>query len=128
MGLEEKRLVKQLKEEVVPKYEKELQEIAGNQISYDLDWDSFADDMDALNYVESRILTEVSNAFRDLCKDDLGKDAVKESVKKVNVKNLSSYGCDDITLNGGTLNLHCDWGYGALWDADSISQRVASML
>ena len=128
MGLEEKRMVKQLKDEVVPRAERELQQITGTKITYDVDWDSFADDADALGYFESRITTEIATALRTLCRDDLGKEAVAEQIKQIQVHNRGDYNCDDITLNGGALKIACDWGYGSLWDADSIVERVGKLL
>ncbi len=128
MGLEEKRLVKQLKDEVVPRYEKELTAIVGSPITYDVDWDGFAEDRDALGYFESRILTEVQTALRAICRDDLGKEAVQDAIKTVRVGNRDNSSCDDITISGEALHLACDWGYGTLWDAESIVQRVGAML
>jgi hypothetical protein len=127
MGLEERRQVKQLQDEVLPKYLEKLQEITKTQIAFDFDWDSFVNDKDALWYVESRILQEVVEGFRLICCDQLGLDAVKV-IKSIHVKNLEGATCEPITLKDGIVHLHCDWGYGTLWGASSINEQLSEQL
>ncbi len=40
MGLIEKRAIANIRDNVVPRYETELQQIAGDQVSYEIIWES----------------------------------------------------------------------------------------
>ena len=51
MGLNERRKVKELQETVLPGRVKEIEEICGKAISYDVDWNSLADDAEGLKSV-----------------------------------------------------------------------------
>ena len=44
MGLNERRKIKELQETTLPERVKEIEEICGKAISYEVDWDSLADD------------------------------------------------------------------------------------
>ena len=49
MGLEEKRKIKELQDKTFPDRVKEITEICGQAISYDVDWNSLADDAGAFH-------------------------------------------------------------------------------
>ena len=46
MGLNERRKIKELQETTLPERVKEIEEICGAPISYDVDWESFSEDLD----------------------------------------------------------------------------------
>ena len=46
MGLNEKRKIKELQETVFPGRTKEIEEICGKAIAYDVDWNSLAEDLE----------------------------------------------------------------------------------
>src|SRR5262245_34118029 len=52
MGLEEKRKIKEFQDTIVPNRHKELAEITGGDIAYEVDWSGFADDLPALNFFD----------------------------------------------------------------------------
>ncbi len=128
MSLEEKRIFKQLKEVTLPRYQRDLDAIVGSPLPYDVDWDGFAGDLDALTHLEERLLTEVQSAVQTICRDDLGKEAVRAQLKQIRVTNLAHFDCDEITIREGTLYMACDWGNGSRWVAESIVARVESLL
>src|SRR5579871_7038601 len=72
MGLNERRKIKELQEQTFPQRMAELAEITGGAITYDVDWDSFADDMEALNFVDNLSCHRTNMALRVICADDLG--------------------------------------------------------
>jgi hypothetical protein len=127
MGLEEKRMLKQIKEEVFPTYEAELAKITGTPIAYEVDWDSFANNRDALYYLESRVFGPINEGFRDICRDDLGKEAVKESIKTIRVKQVKEVS-DHLVLNHGVVEVYCDLAYGYYYPAEMISERLSAVL
>jgi hypothetical protein len=107
MGLEEKRAVKAAQEGWFPKRQKELNDLAGCEVPYEVDWESFADDMKGLNWFENNGPNQVGLAFRQVCKDQMGKDAVKEGVKKVLFKNIKDAKAKKLSFQNGVLELQC---------------------
>ncbi len=129
MGLEEKRRLKTLKEDVFPKFDDALRQIVGTDIKYDIDWDSFASNMDAMNALEQNALPTINEAFRDLCHDSVGKEAVQESIKTIHLAQGAEAQDSNFTISGGTLDLPWDWASWPTWlSADKLSQRVGEML
>src|SRR5205085_10379951 len=90
MGLNERRKMKELQEVTFPERTAELAEICGGTIPYEVDWDSFADDLDALNFLDNISCHRTNMAFRVICADDLGKEAVQESLKVIKLKNVKT--------------------------------------
>jgi hypothetical protein len=46
-------------------------------------------------------------ALRVICQDDMGKEAVREGLKKVRLKNVKNKGDMSIAFEGGILEMHC---------------------
>lgn len=107
MGLNEKRKIKELQETTIPERTKELAEICGGAISYEIDWESLADDLEALNFLDNISCHRINMAFRVICADDLGKEAVQEGVKLIKLKNVKTKEEMKISFAGGVLEMHC---------------------
>ena len=128
MGLDERRMFRQLKEVTVPHYQEELTTIVGTPITYDIDWPAFAEDRDALTHFEERILTPMQKALRLICVDDLGIEAAQTKIKTIAVRNLLHYDCEPLTLSEGTMHLACDWGNGSMWFPEVIAEKLEDLL
>jgi len=107
MGLAERRKMKELGETTLPERTKEIQEICGAAIPYEVDWDSFNDDLEALNFMDNISCHRLNMALRVICQDDMGKEAVRDTVKKVRLKNVKTPAEMSMTLDGGILEMHC---------------------
>ena len=110
MGLEEKRKIKEYQDTIVPQRRKELAEITGTDIAYEVDWNSFADDMTGLNFFDNLAFHRINMAFRQLCTDDLAKDAVKSALKLIRLKNVKDKADMKIAFSGGVLEMQCAYG------------------
>jgi hypothetical protein len=78
MGLNERRKIKELQETTLPERVKEIEEICGRAISYEVDWDSLADDAEGLNFLDNISCHRLNMALRTICVDDMGKEAVRD--------------------------------------------------
>ncbi len=107
MGLNEKRKMKELQEITFPEREAELAEICGGAIRYEVDWDSFADDLEALNFLDNLSCHRTNMAFRVICADELGKEAVQESLQLIRLKNVKTKSEMSIDFNPGVLEMRC---------------------
>jgi hypothetical protein len=112
MGLIEKRLIKKGQEEWIPEANKDLQEVTKGSQVYEVDWASFESDGEALNNLQNQGLRRITSAFRVICVDDLGREAVQEKVKKVVVTNVATPAEKRILVEGGAATVAGAWGKG----------------
>ena len=107
MGLNERRKIKELQEVTLPDRVKEIEEICGAPIPYEVDWDSLADDLEGLNFLDNLSCHRLNMALRVICQDDLGKQAVWEGLKKVKLKNVKTKPQMKAAFENGVLEMHC---------------------
>ena len=107
MGLNERRKIKELQEVTFPGRVKEIEEICGKAIPYEVDWDSLADDAEALNFIDNISCHRLNMALRTICIDDMGKEAVRDGLKQIKLKNVKDKSAMKMTFEGGVLEMHC---------------------
>jgi len=107
MGLAERRKIKELQEVTFPERVKEIEEICGKAIPYEVDWESLADDAEGLNFIDNISCHRLNMALRTICIDDLGKEAVREGLRLIKLKNVKDKGEMSISFNDGVLEMHC---------------------
>lgn len=110
MGLQERQKIKEYQDKIVPGRRKELAELSGSDIAYEVDWDSFADDPTAINFLDNLAFHRVNMAFRHLGGDQVVKDAVRDGLRTIRLKNVKDKSGMRITLSGGALEMHCAYG------------------
>jgi hypothetical protein len=113
MGLNERRKIKELQEVTLPVRVKEIEEICGKPIPYDVDWDSLADDAEGLNFLDNISCHRLNMALRMICQDELGKQAVRDGLNLVKLKNVKDKAAMQINFQNGVLEMHCACALGA---------------
>ena len=113
MGLNERRKIKELQDGTLRERVKEVEEICGVPIPYEVDWDSLADDPVGLNCIDNISCHRLNMALRVICQDDLGKQAVREGLKLVKLGNVKDQASRKITFGGGVLDMQCVYAQGA---------------
>jgi hypothetical protein len=113
MGLEERRMIKELQDVTLPGRVKEIEEICGAPIPYDVDWTSLADDKAGLNFLDNCSCHRLNMALRGICTDDMGKEAVREGLKKIRLVNVKTHAERRISFEGGVLEMHVSYAEGA---------------
>lgn len=89
MGLAERRAIKNFQDTEFPKIKKQLDVVAGFDVNIDVSWDTLAEDdyghllAESLPKVYFKPLIE---ALREICVDELGKEALKGGLKGVKVR------------------------------------------
>src|SRR5580698_10900292 len=107
MGLNERRKVKELQEVTFPGRVKEIEEICGAPIPYEIEWESIADDAGALNFIDNVSCHRLNMALRMICQDEMGKQAVREGLKLVKLKNVKDQASKKIGFSAGVLDMQC---------------------
>ncbi len=125
MGLAERRKIKELQDTVIPGRVKEIAEICGAPIPYEIDWDSFASDLEGLNFLDNLSCHRLNMALRTICTDEMGKQAVRDALKKVKLKNVPKAEMK-MTFAGGTLEMHCAYALRTegMFGDDAIRQLL----
>jgi hypothetical protein len=107
MGLLERRKIKEIEDEILPGRVQEIAEICGQEIPYEVDWESFDNDLEALNFMDNISCHRLNMALRTICCDDMGKEAIRESIKTIKLKNVPTKDEMSISFGGGVLEMHC---------------------
>ena len=113
MGLNERRKIKELQDVTFPERVKEIEEICGKAIPYEVDWDSLADDAQGLNFIDNLSCHRLNMALRVICSDDMGKQAVRDGLKLIKLANVKDAASMKMTFDGGVLEMHCAYALGA---------------
>src|SRR6201986_3563085 len=106
MGLNERRKIKELQDETLPGRVKEIEEICGKPLPYEVDWASF-EEMEPLNFIDNLSCHRLNMALRVICQDELGKEAVREGLKLIKLKNVKDKSTMKLAFNDGILEMHC---------------------
>ena len=123
MGLNERRKIEELKTTTFPARVKEIEEICGKAIPYEIDWDSLASDPEALNFIDNISCHRLNMALRTICRDQLGKQAVQDGLHRVRLKNVKE---KSITFEAGVLEMAC--AYGKHLDGAFNDQEICNLL
>jgi len=107
MGLNERRKIKELQDTTFPERVKEIEEICGAPIPYEVDWDSLKDDMEALNFIDNLSCHRLNMALRVICQDELGKEAVRDGLKQIKLKNVKTKDEMSLGFAAGVLEMRC---------------------
>jgi hypothetical protein len=129
--LDEKREMKKANDEWLPVKNKELSELSGGgKASFEVDWATFEGDLQAMNWLEFNGPQQVVNAFRMIGTDDLGKEALRESVKKIVVKNTAAEKDKSMAMKDGVFTLTCAFAKspGGRFTHDEIKEFLSSKL
>src|SRR5438552_6155635 len=107
MGLNERRKIKELQDVTLPGRVKEIEEICGKAIPYEVDWDSLADDAEALNFMDNISCHRLNMALRVICQDDMGKEAVRDGLRLIKLKNVKDRSAMKLSFDAGVLDMQC---------------------
>jgi hypothetical protein len=126
MGLAERRKIKELQDDVLPGRVKEIDEICGAPIPYEVDWESFSDDLEGLNFMDNVSCHRFNMALRVICQDDMGKEAIRETVKKIKLKNVKSLDDKSLGFADGALEMNC--AYAQKMDGAFSDNEIRALL
>jgi hypothetical protein len=108
MGLAERRASKEFQDKQFPDLRNEIQKVAGFPVPIEINWDQLAVDGQVDYYKEAWteiFFKPVIDALRQIARDDMGREALKEGLKKIELRNASgnSSAGNAITFINGTI-------------------------
>lgn len=107
MGLPEKRALKEFQDKHLPGITKDLEKVAGKSVPMTIHWDSLAweGSADLYNNVWTNgCFLPLIEALRNVCSDEIGKEAVNKSLKKIDVKGDYAHAMR-VSFDDGVLSL-----------------------
>jgi hypothetical protein len=110
MGLAERRAAMEFEKTTYPGLKKQIDEAAGFPVDIEVRWETLAKDgkyVSSWNRGWPKIYFEpIVEAFKEICVDAMGKDALKQAIKKIIVQNTKSeYSSDWARFAENTLTL-----------------------
>jgi len=124
MGLEEKRYIKTLTDEVIPTFKNDLKAIIGKDVDLAMNWDTFSTSAQ-LQEVQHQCLGRILDGIRKIAADDMGKEALSETLATIKINNVSDSAAKKIELSGNTLTVDAKWedfSSGIFTDTDYSTQ------
>ena len=127
MGLAERRIIKDFEANVFPGLKKKIDDAAGFAVPMEIRWDTLAKEerfshqwaADWPNIYFQPII----EAFKQICVDDMGKEALKGALKQIVVQNTKdSYSSDWATFESGVLTL--DYQFA---NVDAVRDRMEKL-
>jgi hypothetical protein len=107
MGLQERQMIRDLTEKTLPEREKEITEICGGTARYDVDWDSLANDAEAIRFLDNLSCHRLNMALRTISIDPMGKDALRDGLKSIKLRNVKTKEEMKMDFRDGVLEMHC---------------------
>jgi hypothetical protein len=105
MSLEEKRAIKAAEDGWVKARLAELQELCGGAIPYVFEWASFAGDLKSIEWLEHNGPHQVNVAIRQICVDELGREAVRSAIKTIAFSCVKTAADKRVALADGVLHV-----------------------
>jgi hypothetical protein len=112
MGLQERRMIADLQNTTLPERSREIEEICGKSVPYEVDWSSFESDAQALNFLDNIACHRINMALRTIALDQMGRDALRDSLKTIKLKNVADATQRKLDFADGVLELHAPWAMG----------------
>lgn len=109
MGLAEKRAQKAAEEGWLPARQREVAEISGATVTYQVEWATFDGDAKGIEWLEHNGPQQVSMALRGICHDALGKEAIQAALKTIVLTNVAAPAEKSLAFADGVLTLRCAW-------------------
>ncbi len=133
MGLAEKRAAAEFETNAYPTLKKTIQEAAGFELPIEVRWDTL---MKQEKYVKAwpeawpkLYFTPIVNAFSKICIDDMGKAALKETLKKIVIQDTKpSHSSQWAAFDKATGLLTLDHQFTNLGEIQSRSDILRKVL
>ncbi|WP_020530097.1 hypothetical protein [Flexithrix dorotheae] len=133
MGLQEKKAIQGIKDQYMGDLQKELNDIVGKELPIEMDWDSFSKDIDAIKFIPGVAVKRSIDAFREVCNDDMGKEAVQESINQLAITNIEQENAEankTMEVKDGVFTIKASFGghYSGFFNDTQIKDYLMNIL
>ncbi len=129
MGLAERRVQKEFQDNHFPKLKGQLETASGTSVPLEVNWETLAPEGQSHLYLDAwtKVYFEPTiAAFQDVCRDQMGKDALKEKLKKIVMQNTKGtyYGDRWASFEAGVLTLD----HEPCTNVDDVAERTKGLV
>ena len=131
MGLAERRIVKSFQDGEFQELTKEANEAAGKTLKYEVNWEQLAEEESSHLYADSwpQIYFEpLIQALKDITADDMGKEAIKEGLETVVIRNQEGCYSPDCWANFTNKTLTLDHKLANVSEVDARAKELQATL
>lgn len=110
MGLAQKRIVAEYQNTAYGKWKEEFDKVVGFSVPMDVKWETMQSEDyqgrdEYFTWYNAVYFEPLMRVFKNICKDQLGKDAVKSAVKKIVIDGSEGYRPFHSTYEDGVFTL-----------------------
>jgi hypothetical protein len=112
MGLEEKRMARDIREQLLPETRTKLKELAGFDIGLEINLDEILqapNAYDALRMLYHYQLASLVSCFESICRGQFEQDLVQQAIDTIHIQHQAGYQGEAIKYNGKQLELTWDF-------------------
>ncbi|WP_108868007.1 hypothetical protein [Aquimarina aquimarini] len=129
MGLAEKRALKTFQEGTYEQLRNKINSIAGYDVEFDINWESLTTNKYSHLWEDTFAkvyFAPIINAFTAITVDDMGKEALKETLTKIKIKDENDISNPDRTYDftDGVLTID----HSSYINIDQIDQRTSKLI
>jgi hypothetical protein len=132
MGLAEKRIAAAYEKDSLPTWKKKINSIAGYELAYDVAIPELVKEGYGDSYpktIDYNFFMPLERSLTSICADDLGKEALKAKIKKIQIGSKRSWSSLEVKVQGDTLSLDADPSYQRDDSAiDDYAKRITAEL
>lgn len=125
MGLAQKRIIKEFQETAYPEWHKKMIAALGFEVPIEVKWDTWSRDNierkdQYFNWSEKVFFQPITETFKNICADAMGKEALQAALKKVVIESSDEYSSyKGTTFENGVLHIKHSFS-----NVDSINDRI----
>jgi hypothetical protein len=136
LGLAEKRKSSEMEAEKFGAWKKMVTDACNVELTYEVGWEDLVREGYAEHYpnvVEWNFFAPLAKALKEICSDDIGKQAFKKSFKKVKITGSGKWSGLEVKISGDTIFLDADPSYNRTQDtifsdAEQIRKAIEAKL
>jgi hypothetical protein len=134
IGLNEKRVLLEMANTVVPQLQKEIDETVGKHVPLEVDWASFGGytgDYYSVQHYRDYGFDAIPKALKAVAKDDLGKRKLAEKLTRISLKAKKpgeSAPGETLVFDGSVLSILQGFDGQGVWGEDQIREALEKKL
>ena len=129
MGLKENRFTKTFQDEQFPQLKAQIIEAAGFDVALNIEWSTLFEERFLHLYSDSYpkiYFLPLIEAFKSIASDDMGKEALKESLKQIHITNTKDHHNpkNAYSFSNGILTVD----HSPILNADNVQDRTKTLI
>jgi hypothetical protein len=125
--------MKQAQDEFIPATQAMIKDVSGADVAIELDTASFEANPkqmgeDFVYTLKHYAFESLETVLRDICKDAMGKEAVKDGFKKIAVKNLPGGTPRKLAFSSGVLTIEEQFNLGQYYTSSEVKKVLENGL